>query len=125
VGVALFTIGLLPLILGLHGGIFAPWISRLMEVIFPFLTLIAGFLGGVHFPLANKVYLGRREEIGRIGGLMNGIDLVGSAAGALIISVILLPIVGIAQGIFLIVALNLSAILCLGMVAIREGIGVD
>jgi len=124
-GVALFAIGLLPLILGLHHGAFPSWISRFMEVVFPFLTLIAGFLGGVHFPLANKVYLGKREEIGRIGGLMNGVDLFGSAAGALVISVILLPIVGIAQGISLIVALNLSAILCLGMGVIREGVRVD
>ncbi|MBN1253852.1 MAG: hypothetical protein JXA50_01060 [Deltaproteobacteria bacterium] len=120
-GVFLYALGLLPLILGLHQGVFTPWISHLMEMIFPFLTLIAGFLGGVHFPLANKVYLGKRKEIGRIGGLMNGIDLIGSAAGALVISVILLPIIGIAQGISLIVALNLSAILCLGLRILRGG----
>jgi spermidine synthase len=123
VGVALFAIALLPLILGLHQGVFPPWISHLMEMVFPFLTLIAGFLGGVHFPLANKVYLGEGEEIGRVGGLMNGVDLIGSAAGALVISIILLPIMGITQGISLIVALNLSAILCLGMLALREGKG--
>ena len=125
VGVVLYALGCLLLILGLHQGGFAPWLSRLMEVIFPFLTLVAGFLGGVHFPLANKVYLGEGEEIGRIGGLMNGVDLIGSAAGALVISVILLPVMGIAQGIFLIIALNLSAILCLGMKALREGVRVD
>jgi spermidine synthase len=119
-GMGLYALALLPLILGLHHGVFPSWISRLMEVIFPFFTLVAGFLGGIHFPLANKVYLGRRKEIGRIGGLMNGIDLIGSAAGALVISVILLPIVGIAQGISLIVALNLSAILCLGLRTLRE-----
>jgi spermidine synthase len=122
-GMALYALGLLPLIQGLHQGVFHPWISRFMEISFPSLTLVAGFLGGVHFPLANKVYLGKRREIGRIGGLINGIDLIGSAVGALIISVILLPIVGISQGISLIVVLNLSAILCLGMGAFREGKG--
>lgn len=113
-GVALYVVGILLLILSLHHGIFPAFLSRPMEAIFPFLTLVAGFLGGIHFPLANKSYLGGREEIGRIGGLINGIDLIGSAAGALIISVILAPIVGIAQGISIVVALNLSAILCLG-----------
>ncbi|UCC66826.1 MAG: fused MFS/spermidine synthase, partial [Deltaproteobacteria bacterium] len=94
-GVVLYALGVLLLIMGLHRGVFPPSLSPLMETIFPFLTLLAGFLGGVHFPLANKVYLGERTEIGRIGGLINGVDLVGSAAGALVISVILLPILGI------------------------------
>jgi len=118
-GVVLYAVGILLLILGLHQGIFPSFVSRPMEGIFPFLTLVAGFLGGIHFPLANKTYLGKREEIGRIGGLINGIDLIGSAAGALVISVILVPIVGIAQGISIVVALNLSAILCLGTGALR------
>jgi predicted membrane-bound spermidine synthase len=91
-----------------------------MEGIFPFLTLGAGFLGGIHFPLANTVYMGKRKEIGRIGGLINGIDLLGSAAGALVISVILVPIVGIVQGVSIVFALNVSAILCLVMGALRK-----
>jgi hypothetical protein len=70
--------------------------------------------------LANKVYLEKREEIGRIGGLTYGIDLAGSATGALAISVILVPIVGIALGISVIIAVNLSAILCLGMTALSK-----
>ena len=91
-----------------------------MEGVFPFLTLVAGFLGGIHFPLASSVYLRGREQIGRIGGLINGVDLVGSAAGALIISVILVPLVGIAQVVSVIVALNLAAIFGLGTGALRE-----
>ncbi len=126
-GVPLYALGVLLFILGLHQGVFPTSFSRLMELIFPFLTLVAGFLGGVHFPLANKIYLGEREEIGRIGGLINGVDLLGSAAGALVISVILLPILGIEKGIYLIIALNLSAILVLGMNILwgRERVRVD
>jgi len=122
-GMALYAPGCLFLILGLHQGALPASLAGAMEGIFPFLTLVAGFLGGVHFPLANKVYLGQRKEIGRIGGLIYGVDLVGSAVGALAISVILLPIVGIAQGVSLIVALNLSAILCLGIRVLEEGKG--
>jgi len=122
-GMALYAPGCLFLILGLHQRAFPPSLAGAMEGVFPFLTLVAGFLGGVHFPLANKIYLGQRMEVGRIGGLIYGVDLAGSAVGALLISVILLPIVGIAQGISLIVALNLSAILCLGIRVLEEGKG--
>ena len=122
-GVALYALGCLPLILGLHQGVLPSSLAGAMEGAFPFLTLVAGFLGGIHFPLANKVYLGQRKEIGRIGGLIYGVDLAGSAAGALIISVILVPIMGISQGISLIVVMNLSAILCLGITALGKGKG--
>jgi spermidine synthase len=120
---ALYALGCLPLILGLHQGALPSSLAGAMEGAFPFLTLVAGFLGGIHFPLANKVYLGQRKEIGRIGGLIYGVDLAGSAAGALIISVILVPIMGISQGISLIVVMNLSAILCLGIMALGKGKG--
>ena len=117
----LYAFGILPFILDLHQGIFSPFLAHAIERGFPVLTLVAGFLGGVHFPLANKIYLERHKGIGRIGGLMYGIDLAGAAAGALVISVVLLPIVGISQGIAVIVALNLSAMLCLGAAACRKG----
>jgi predicted membrane-bound spermidine synthase len=84
---------------------------------------VAGFLGGIHFPLANKVYLERHKGIGRVGGLLYGIDLAGAAAGALVMSVVLVPIVGIIQGITVIVVLNLSAMLCLGVVAFKKKSG--
>jgi predicted membrane-bound spermidine synthase len=120
---ALYALSCLPLILGLHQQALPPALAHAMEGIFPFLTLVAGFLGGLHFPLANKIYLKERKEIGRIGGLLYGVDLAGSAGGALVISVIILPIMGIAQGISLIVAMNLSAILCLGITSLWKGKG--
>jgi spermidine synthase len=113
-GVALYAVGVFLLILGLQQNIFGASLSNLIEEVFPFFTLIAGFLGGIHFPLANKIYLAESKEIGRIGGLINGVDLLGSAAGALIISVILLPILGIKPGIYVLITLNISALLALG-----------
>jgi len=112
---ALYALGCLPLILGLHQGALPPFLANAMEGLFPFLTLVAGVLGGLHFPLVSKVYLGQQKAIGRIGGIVYGVDLAGSASGALVISVIILPIMGIAQGLSLIVVMNLSAILCLGI----------
>ena len=123
VAMALYALSCLPLILVLHQEVLPPFLANAMEVLFPFLTLLAGFLGGVHFPLANKIYLKEHKEIGRIGGLLYGVDLAGSAGGALVISVIILPIMGIVQGISLIVAMNLSAILCLGITSLWKGKG--
>jgi spermidine synthase len=123
VGLAVYALSCLPLILGLHQQALPPALAHAMEGIFPFLTLVAGFLGGLHFPVANKLYLKERKEIGRIGGLLYGVDLAGSAGGALVISIIILPIMGIAQGITLIVAMNLSAILCLGITSLWKGKG--
>jgi spermidine synthase len=120
-GVALYALGCLPLILVLHQGSLPLSLAHAMETIFPFLTLVAGFLGGLHFPLANKVFLKKRKDIGKIGGRLYGVDLAGSAAGALVISVIILPIMGIAQGISLIVVMNLSAILCVGITVLGKG----
>ncbi len=66
------------------------------NVLFPFLPIIAGFIGGIQFPLANKIYLGNeKKEIGRVAGLSYGIDLFGSCLGALLTAIFLIPILGI------------------------------
>ncbi|MBW2121897.1 MAG: hypothetical protein JRH07_08635, partial [Deltaproteobacteria bacterium] len=84
-----------------------------IEILFPFLTGVAGFLGGLHFPLANRIYLGESTRLAATAGLVNGIDLVGSSAGALLAGVVLLPVFGIPQTLCFISALNLSAVFLL------------
>jgi spermidine synthase len=62
------------------------------ELIFPFLSLLVGFLVGVEFPLANKIYSNRATQS---VGLLYGADLAGGFLGAILISIILIPILGI------------------------------
>ena len=62
------------------------------ELIFPFLSLLVGFLVGLEFPLANKIYSNRATQS---VGLLYGADLAGGFFGAILISVILIPILGI------------------------------
>ncbi len=64
------------------------------DLLFPLLALLAGFLGGLEFPLA--VYL-TKGSIGRVAGLIYGTDLVGACFGALLASALLIPILGIPQ----------------------------
>ncbi len=82
----------------------------MIEVGFPVLTLAAGYLGGLHFPLANAIYLGGGREVGKVASLVYGMDLVGSSAGALMAGIILLPVLGISETLLLVAALNLSAL---------------
>ena len=85
------------------------WISA--NVISSFLPLIAGFIAGAQFPLANKIYLqGKEEELGRMAGLTYGMDLLGSCLGALLAAIFFIPILGIAQTCWLIATVNLAVL---------------
>jgi len=113
IGLACYSLALLLVIIILHG---LPGISRsflIIEIFFPLLTALAGFLGGLHFPLANLAYLGEDTGVGATAGLVNGIDLLGSSIGALLAGIVILPILGIPQTLYFISALNLSAIFLL------------
>ena len=58
-------------------------LSRLgLGSIFAFFPIVAGFIGGLQFPLANKICLGDKEKVGRTAGLIYGLDLLGSCLGA-------------------------------------------
>ena len=66
------------------------------NVLFLFLPIIAGFIGGFQFPLANKIYLGNeKKDIGKVAGLSYGMDLFGSCLGAFLTAIFLIPILGI------------------------------
>jgi predicted membrane-bound spermidine synthase len=54
--------------------------------------------------------------VGKVASLVYGMDLVGSSAGALLAGVILLPVLGISDTLYLIMALNLSALGLLGFI---------
>ncbi len=66
----------------------------LPDMLFPLLALLAGFLGGMEFPLA--VYL-TKGSVGRVAGLIYGTDLVGACFGALLANALFIPILGLPQ----------------------------
>jgi predicted membrane-bound spermidine synthase len=87
---------ILPIILWMLAGSGSKAILWLgSNVVFILLPAISGFIGGFQFPLANKIYLGKREEVGRIAGLSYGVDLFGSCLGALLTGAVLVPVLGI------------------------------
>jgi len=70
--------------------------------LFVFLVL-AGFLTGFLFPLANRIYLSQNKKVGAIYAA----DLIGAALGGLLFPIIFIPVLGIMYSICLLLALNL------------------
>ncbi|MCJ7645860.1 hypothetical protein MUO65_03000, partial [bacterium] len=83
------------------------------NIILPFLPIMAGFIGGLQFPLANKLYLQSRRGLVRAAGITYGLDLLGSCLGAFLVSVFLLPILGIPAVCLLVALLNLVSLVLL------------
>lgn len=70
------------------------------NIIIPILIFFGGFMGGLHFPLSVGI-LKRKKA-----GIVYGVDLIGSSLGALITSIIFIPILGIIFTLFIFVVLN-------------------
>jgi spermidine synthase len=83
-------------------------------VYFPLVSFLSGFLGGLIFPLANKIYIAERKEgAGRAAGLTYGLDLLGACFGAVLSAVFLIPILGIFKTCLFIALLNLTCLIML------------
>lgn len=80
------------------------------DLLFPLLALLAGFLGGMEFPLAVHLTKG---TVGRVAGLIYGTDLIGACFGALLASTILIPILGIPQTCFALAMTSFAGLIML------------
>lgn len=90
-----------------------------VEILFSFLPIVAGFIGGLQFPLANKICLGQEEFTGKTAGFLYGVDLVGACLGALVASAILIPIIGINAACYLTSLMNALVFLLLFLSYLR------
>jgi len=83
------------------------------NIIFPLLPIVAGFVGGFQFPLANKIILQGNAGVGATSGLSYGMDLFGSCLGALLVSAFLVPILGLTEVCIMIALLNSAVLIAL------------
>jgi len=94
-----------------------PWLTQALsghygipgELPFSLLNLTGGFLIGLQFPLACKVYLQRTVSVAPAVGLLYAADLWGSVLGAFLASILLIPVLGIVSTTVVIAALSLAA----------------
>jgi spermidine synthase len=103
---------LLPGMLGaLYAGITAPLANVSIPGALLLANAVAGFLVGAQFPLANKLWLASGESRG--GGALYAADLVGAFLGAVLVSVLLMPVLGIPATCLLAALLKLGSLLLL------------
>jgi spermidine synthase len=89
------------------------------QMLFPVLALVAGILGGYQFLLASRVYFGGARQHAGSPGVLYGVDLAGACAGALALSLLLIPIYGFLRTAALMAAANLAP----ALLAAAAGIG--
>ena len=72
----------------------------------------AGFLVGLEFPLAGRLYYrsGGGEEVVRTAGALYAADLFGAFIGSLLVGVILIPALGILQTCVVILFLKVTSL---------------
>lgn len=79
---------------------------------FPLASFLSGFLGGLIFPLANKIYFTEKKEgEGLTAGLIYGVDLLGACFGAVLSAVFLIPILGVFKTCLFIAVLNFTCLI--------------
>jgi len=103
---------LLPIALSaLYSPIIHPLVFTSIQVILLFLNALAGFFVGAQFPLANRMWLKAREALGGTGGVLYACDLVGAFVGSVVVSVVLIPVLGILETCLLAAILKSSSLL--------------
>ncbi|NQT75709.1 MAG: hypothetical protein HQ566_04215, partial [Candidatus Omnitrophica bacterium] len=90
-----------------------PDIGKGLEAGFAFLPVIAGFIGGFQFPLANKICLKSSGDAGKTAGILYGVDLFGSCVGGLLVGLLLVPVLGIIETCVLLSIVNILVLILL------------
>jgi len=67
-----------------------------------------------------EIYLRRRRRPGLVSGLVYGFDLIGACLGALLISGLVLPLLGISATCYAVALINLASLVVIGVYARRD-----
>lgn len=94
----------------LHSHMGQPVIFALVQVVIFLLSLVSGVLIGSEFPLANKIYLGGTNRVGEVAGALYASDLLGAWAAAILVSIWLIPVLGIVSTCILIACLKIASL---------------
>ena len=81
------------------------------EYLFMILVVITGVLVGLEFPIAGKLCLVRKGELGTAAGTVDSADHAGAFIGALLTGVLFVPLFGISGSCIIIAVLNLMSLL--------------
>jgi len=79
------------------------------QAIFLILSFISGFLVGMEFPLANKIYLKTSADLSTSAGFLYGSDLIGGWFGGILAGVAFLPVMGLLGTCLLVAMIKVSS----------------
>ncbi len=96
----------IPLLFGIES-------DQFLLAVFPLLAAISGAIGGYQFPLASRIYFETQGKDKSNIGILYSIDLVGAFVGALIISVMIIPLFGMIITALLVSLVNLIVLFSL------------
>ncbi len=85
-----------------------------------FLPAVAGFLGGLEFPLAVRLWREAKISVGTAAGSLYAIDSFGACVGAAVVSPFLIPLVGLVGICWWTALLNLGTLALLLLPALRK-----
>jgi spermidine synthase len=88
-----------------------PLAATALHGLFLALSVVAGLLIGLEFPLAGKIRLAHAGGVGAAAGSLYAADLVGGWVGGIVGSVVLLPILGLLQTCVVVALLKVVSLL--------------
>jgi spermidine synthase len=99
-GIAVFA-AIVPGILYLLQVVHVP--TALVYIMFFVLTLVISVLTGMQFSIASRV---QSNNMAKVSSVIYSVDLIGSAAGAFLVSILLFPLLGLVKVFILLAVLN-------------------
>jgi len=112
---------LMPIALStLYSRITHPLVFTSIQGILLLMNAVAGFLVGAQFPVANRVLFKDREVLGGTAGVLYAADLVGAFLGSIVVSVVLIPVLGILETCLLAAVLKLGSLLWVATLTSRS-----
>ncbi|MFC1709130.1 spermine synthase [Candidatus Omnitrophota bacterium] len=107
-GLIIFALAIIPILTYLQK------VTLNFSFIFFILSAVSGFLVGSEFPLANSLY--KEKGSSQTAGILYALDLLGSWIGALIVSVALIPVIGLIQTCIFLAVLKLSSLVFISLI---------
>ncbi|MFH1621873.1 MAG: hypothetical protein ABIA97_01985 [Candidatus Omnitrophota bacterium] len=107
IGLLIFSLTIIPIFIFIGNS------QANLSFMFYIIIAISGFLVGSEFPLANSLY--KQENSPQTAGMLYALDLLGSWIGALIVSIALIPILGLIQTCIFLAVLKLSSLILIGV----------
>lgn len=85
-------------------------VSPFTEFLLYLLNCNTGFLVGLQFPLASRIYLAKEKRVGKSAGILYASDLLGAVMGAILVATFFIPLYGIIITCFLVFFLKIVSL---------------